>query len=180
MKNIILATLIAISGNAVAATDLCKEKCKPKQEVVKKKVHTVAKAAPVAVPCCEKQDLKSDSKAEALADAEAKATTGNQSIVINMPTKAVTKTITKVKYKTKIKTVKKTVFVYKPNRLLFLLGQSKTKLQIEEDDCKCSLSAKRKYEPDVGLQYLRDFGHFTGSIVGTTNKGYYIGLGVNW
>lgn len=177
MKNIILTILVMFSSNAMAAQATCEEKCKEKPVVVKKKIYATHKiVAPPAAPCCAKQEVKSEAKT----DVEAKAHTGNQSIVINMPTKAITKTITKVKYKTKIKIVKKTVFVYKPNRLLFLVGQSKTKILVEEHDCGCSISVKRKYEPDLGLQYIRDFGSFSGSLMGTTNKSYYVGLGFNW
>lgn len=100
--------------------------------------------------------------------------TGNQKIIINMPKqKAKTKTIVKVKYK-KVKINKSNL-----NRVQVFVGQTKTKQEVKEVNC-CDIEAIRKHEPDIGIQYLRDFGNFTGSIMGTINQSYYIGIGVNW
>jgi hypothetical protein len=79
----------------------------------------------------------------------------------------------------KRKRVIKEVDVTKPNRVQLLLGASKTDQVVTRDDC-CVTSVDEEHEIDVGLQYLRDFGHFTGSIGGTMNKSVYLGLGINW
>lgn len=102
--------------------------------------------------------------------------TGNQKVIIQMP-KQKTKTI--IKYRTRVKIKKKVINETSPNRLQLLVGQSKTKQKVEEVDC-CALKATREHEIDFGLQYSRDFGSITGSVTGTLNQSYYLGLGVNW
>lgn len=152
----------------------CKQECPPHvKKPAQTKAVVVHKAE--AAKCCA-AETKTESQAKA--DAASHAATGNQTITINMPqpTKVVTRRVTRIKHVDR----EVRVYVYKPNRLQLLIGESKTKLAIKEDACGCSLSASRKYEPDFGLQYLRDFGGFTGSLAGTMNKSFYLGLGFNW
>lgn len=113
--------------------------------------------------------------------AAANATTGQQtqSIVIQQaPQKPVVVKLkhTIIKHRTKTKQIR--INHYKNNRLLLLGGVSKTRLDIDFD-C-CNLDIKRRYEPDFGLQYIRDFGTLSASIAATSNRSMYLGLGVNW
>lgn len=109
------------------------------------------------------------------------ATTGqqSQSIVIQQaPQKPVVVKLKRTIIKHRTKTKRTKVLVYKPNRLLLLGGATKTRLDIDFD-C-CNLDIKRRYEPDFGLQYIRDFGTLSASIAATSNRSMYLGLGVNW
>lgn len=113
--------------------------------------------------------------------ANAAATTGQQtqSIVIQQaqPKPVVVKLKrTIIKHRKVIK--HKRVNYYKNNRLLLLGGVTKTRLDIDFD-C-CNLDIKRRYEPDFGLQYIRDFGILSASIAATSNRSIYAGLGINW
>lgn len=143
--------------------------CKPEPKVIYHTT-TVEKPSPVIANPDSNSYAKSDSKA----GNQTQATTGQQVITINMPQATKPYVIKRTKYKTK------KVIVYKtnPNRLLFLVGQTKTKQQLQFD-C-CDVKATRAYELDYGLQYIRDFNTFSGSLLYTVNKSYYIGLGVNW
>lgn len=143
--------------------------CKPEPKVIYHTT-TVEKPSPVVA----NPYSVSDAKADAKAGNQTQATTGQQVITINMPQATKPFVIKRTKYRTK------KVIVYKtnPNRLLFLVGQTKTK-QTLQFDC-CDVKATRAYELDYGLQYIRDFGAFSGSLAYTVNKSYYIGLGVNW
>lgn len=175
MKHILIIALLLASTTAYAD---CKKKdpCEPKPKVVyktvtvKEHVQTPAKADAAA-----KTTVGTAAKAlnQAKAANQTQASTGHQTITINMPHPERTRVVHKTRYRAKY------VNVTNPNRLQLLLGLSKTKLQVEETDC-CTFKAKREYEPDLGLQYLRDFGGFTGSIMGTTNRSLYLGLGFNW
>jgi hypothetical protein len=111
----------------------------------------------------------------------AAATTGQQtqSIVIQQaPQKPVVVKLkrTVIKHRTKTKHIR--INHYKNNRLLLLGGATKTRLDIDFD-C-CNLDIKRRYEPDFGLQYTRDFGTLSASIAATSNRSMYLGLGFNW
>jgi hypothetical protein len=111
--------------------------------------------------------------------ATASATTGNQvvTVVTPQPKPVVVKLKrTIIKHRKVIR--HKKVLVYKPNRLLLLGGATKTHLDIDFD-C-CNLDVKRRYEPDFGLQYIRDFGTLSASIAATSNRSMYLGLGFNW
>lgn len=136
-------------------------KTKWKTKVVEKPVYIKAKEK----KCCSKK--KSSYQ---------RVKTGNQKVIIQMP-KQKTKTI--IKYRTRVKVKKKVINETNPNRLQVLVGQSKTKQKVEEVDC-CALKATREHELDFGLQYSRDFGNVTGSVTGTLNQSYYLGIGVNW
>lgn len=115
------------------------------------------------------------------APSSANATTGSQVVtVVVPPSKPVVIVLHKTVHHTKIKKVTKVVEVITPNRLQVLLGVSRTKQQISESSCGCTLTATRVYQPDVGLQYLRDFGSFTGSLTATQNQALYVGVGFNW
>jgi hypothetical protein len=61
---------------------------------------------------------------------------------------------------------------------MLLGGATKTRLDIDFD-C-CNLDIKRRYEPDFGLQYIRDFGTLSAGISATANRSVYLTLGVNW
>ena len=179
MKSIVLILALTIcSSSAFADGEIKKEDticCLTKKPVQKDPV-VVRVSSPVAQP---KQDLNSSAKGENKADAGAKATTGNQTITINIPQP---KQATKIIYRTKREV--REVKVYKkktnPNRLQLLLGATKTKQEVTTDGCGCAITAKRAYEPDLGIQYLRDFGSFTGSVAATRNESFYIGIGFNW
>lgn len=163
--SVMLITMATVADGKV----ICKEEL-PKPKIVYKTV-TVKEQV--------KEPMKAMADADATATGQATATTGQQVITINMPqpTKERVRTIKRTIYKTRKVTVIKNVT--DPNRLLLMVGQSKTKMKVEFDDC-CNIKAKREYEPDFGLQYLRDFSGVTGSIMGTTNKNYYLGVGINW
>jgi hypothetical protein len=122
----------------------------------------------------------SDSAKSGATTGNQKATTGNQVVnVIVKPApqpRPATKVITKIKYKTKVKKVK----IHHHNRLQIMVGASKTQQEVTQDACGCTLTAKRVYQPDAGVQYLRDFGGFTGSIMATQNQSMYLGVGFNW
>jgi hypothetical protein len=174
-----LFVLISILLSQSAAADTTCYTCAPPPPKPKVIYKTIEKQA----PCCDKDKGRTDANASAASEASTgsqTATTGNQSVIVNIPKQFPTRIIIRERYRTKIKHEKEIVEVFKPNRLQLLLGLSKTKMEVETDPCGCVLSAKRVYEPDVGLQYLRDFGSFTGSIAGTVNKNVYLGLGFNW
>jgi hypothetical protein len=161
-----LLFLLLFTSNSVFAENECKVKPKKKEShksvVIVKPIATPLPT--VKEPCC--------GASETIVN---KATTGNQTVTVAIPNpKPIVIRRTYWRYKDREHRVE----VYKPNRLQLMLGASKTKLDIE-GDC-CNLTARRLYEPDVGLQYLRDFGSFTGSLMGTSNKGLYLGVGVNW
>ena len=113
------------------------------------------------------------------ATASSTATTGNQVVTVVQPTpKPVVVKLKRTIIKHRTKVVQKKVLVYKPNRLLLLGGVTKTRLDIDFD-C-CNLDIKRRYEPDFGLQYIRDFGTLSAGISATVNRSVYLNLGVNF
>lgn len=154
------------------------ECCKPKPKVVYKtqwKTKVVEKKVPVEVrvpvpvrvpvvvkekdPCCDKGSV-------------------TQTVNVNTgETKVRERVIERVRIKRK--RVIREVKVTDPNRLQVLIGASRTGLELEKSGC-CTTHVDQKHEFDVGLQYLRDFGVFTGSIGGTLNQSVYLGLGINW
>jgi len=161
-KYLILAVFLAHASPITA----CPENCtptppKPKTVYITK---TVEGKSPVT---------------QAQATSTASATTGNQSIIIQQaPSKPVVVKLTRTIIKRKIVKQTKKVLVYTPNRLLFLVGATKTDLDVNLD-C-CNLDIKRRYEPDFGLQYIRDFGTLSASVSATSNRSLYLGLGLNW
>lgn len=163
MKLIILFLCIFASEQLLA--EQCCLQPKPTSVVVYKTIKTESK------PCCDKQQVNSTSESKA----GVKAATGNQTITINMPQPK--QVVYRTHYRDR-KVIEK-IEVFKPNRLQLLLGLSKTRLEIENDSC-CNYYAKKTYQPDIGLQYLRDIGDFTGSIAATINQSFYFGLGFNW
>jgi hypothetical protein len=127
----------------------------------------------------EAKAVPSNTAATASATATNSATTGNQVVnVIQPQQKPVVVKLKRTITKHRTKTVQKKVLVYKPNRLLLLGGATKTRLDIDFD-C-CNLDVKRRYEPDFGLQYLRDFGTMSAGISATANRSVYLNLGINW
>jgi len=165
---LVFALLILILAGLTASA--CDSGCqptppKPKTVYITKTVE--AKAVP------------SNTNNQATATATNSATTGNQVVnVIQPQQKPVVVKLKRTIIKHRTKTVQKKVLVYKPNRLLLLGGATKTRLDIDFD-C-CNLDVKRRYEPDFGLQYIRDFGTLSAGISGTMNRSLYLNLGVNW
>lgn len=192
MRNLITTIALMLSTSGLAEQQ---NQCMQPKKVVKRVVKQVPKprpapvivskeqvrlvdscsgvsGCPVKTPCCgeEKQ-----SRSEAYS--QQSATTGSQTVNITLPRQESYHQyrLREVEERTKVKV--KTV--YNPNRIQLLLGLSRTKLEVEEENC-CQLKASTAREPDIGLQYLRDFGSFTGSITGTMNENVYVGLGFNW
>jgi len=99
----------------------------------------------------------------------------NVTVVINNPPPPPARVVYRLKPSAKI--VRYTLV--NPNRLQLTLGVSHTAYSVKGIDC-CSVSLARKHEFDIGLQYLRDIGRFTGSVMATMNSNFYIGLGFNW
>lgn len=132
MRYLLLLVVLILAESALADCPPKKEECPPKPKVVTVYKTQIQKQE---VPKVETQ-AETKALSEAVADAEAQATTGNQTITINMPqpVKVLKRTITKKV--TKIKKVK--VLVYKPNRLQLFLGLTKTKLEIEQTCCMYS------------------------------------------
>ena len=112
--------------------------------------------------------------------ARSSATTGNQTVTVIVPPAPRPVVIHKTVYRTRTRVKKVEIYHYNPNRLQLMLGMTKTKQEITSNACGCELTAHRAYEPDVGAQYLRDFGSFTGSIMATKNQSFYLGVGFNW
>jgi hypothetical protein len=116
------------------------------------------------------------------APATANATTGNQVVTVVVPPSPPPKVIvvTRTVYRTRVKRHRTNIYHYNPNRIQLLVGETKTKQEITTNACGCIMSATRVYQPDVGIQYLRDFGSFTGSVIYTQNQSFYLGVGFNW
>ncbi len=115
------------------------------------------------------------------ANANPTTSTGSQIVtVIVPPAPPPPKPVVVVVRKTVYRTKKKVVHETNPNRVQLLVGASRTKQDITTDACGCAMSATRVYQPDIGAQYLRDFGGFTGSVMATQNQAIYIGVGFNW
>jgi hypothetical protein len=138
---------------------------KPKTAVVKKPV-TVPPPPPQS--CCDKGTNR---------NGNVNQPKQNQKVLIKIVQPAAPKERVRVRYVERWRTKRLPVRVL--NRLQLLVGYSKTDLVVNSDDC-CEVSAENKREIDVGLQYLRDFGQFTGSVMGTMNGSFYVGVGVNW
>jgi hypothetical protein len=168
--SITLLFLLIVLGGLAKEVLACDSGCqpippKPKTVYITKTVE--AKATP------------SNTNNQATATATNSATTGNQVVnVIQPQQKPVVVKLKRTIIKHRTKTVQKKVLVYKPNRLLLLGGATKTRLDIDFD-C-CNLDIKRRYEPDFGLQYLRDFGTISAGISATANRSLYLNVGVNW
>lgn len=163
MKSILLALLLGAAPAKAECAPLCPPK--PKTVVVTK---TVQAPAP-------------NQTATASGSAQSVLTEGDhvQTVNVSVPApkplvlvRTVKRTITKVRVK------RVPVYVYRPNRLLLLVGQSKTAFSYTES-C-CDIRIRQAYQPDVGLQYIRDFGRVSGSLSYTWSKSYYLGLGFNW
>lgn len=169
----LLLVIMLISLPAYAAENQCKvvEPIKAKKRAA---VKTMPKKAAVQPMCSTCEEKKCCEKTTEQTISQSSATTGSQTVTINLPPPQ-----PRVLSLYKERSVEKTKMLYKPNRLQLLLGLSKTDLDIKDDGC-CSVTAKTKREPDIGLQYLRDFGSFTGSVMGTINENVYVGVGFNW
>lgn len=166
MKKLVFLVIVATYASAV---DACPEKC------IAAKTKTTTPKTVYVTKTVEGKSPITDAKATSTAS----ATTGNQSIIIqSTPVKPVVIKLTRTIVKRKIVKKTKTILVYTPNRLLLLGGATKTNLDIEFD-C-CDLVIKRRYEPDFGLQYIRDFGPLSASMAATGNHSMYLGLGINW
>lgn len=181
MKKLLMTILFIFSFNSLGKDKICcipeKEtkpkviyKTKWKTKVVEKKI-PVYKYIPVGKDS--NQNTNSHQKTQQKTGNVHKSQTGNQNVVIKMPRERRKKVV--VKRRTRTKKVK----VKTPNRLQLLVGRSKTNQTVEEANC-CDIEASVSPEVDVGLQYIRDFKNVTGSISGTVNGNYYIGIGANW
>lgn len=158
---ILVVVLLATGANA------CPDQCPPKPKTVYITKTVEAKAVP------------SNTNNQATATATNSATTGNQTVNVIQPQQKpiiVKLKRTVIKHRTKTKHIR--VNHYKNNRLMLLGGATKTRLDIDFD-C-CNLDIKRRYEPDFGLQYIRDFGTLSAGISATSNRSVYLNLGVNW
>lgn len=163
---VFMVLLILLSGRASA----CEERCPP----VPPKPRTVYITKTV-----EAKSVPSNTNNQATATATNSATTGNQvvNVIQPQPKPIVVKLKrTIIKHRTKVKHIR--VNHYRNNRLLLLGGATKTRLNIDFD-C-CNLDIKRRYEPDFGLQYIRDFGMLSAGISATVNRSVYLNLGLNW
>ena len=186
LRLVIIGTLLFLApGHAIGQNSCQLPKAKTSAPCKAVAPKPIPAPAPVA-PCCDKDKGKIETESNAKAQTgsiqsktgEQNAKTGDQSVTINMPVQPTTRII--VKERTRIKREIRTVEVFKPNRVQLFLGLSKTKLEVQGDDCNCKFSAKKVYEPDFGAQYLRDFGGFTGSVAATVHENLYLGLGFNW
>ena len=158
---IVTCVSILILVGILLATDAgaCPDQCPPKPRTIYITKTVESKATP--------------------ASASNSATTGNQvvNVIQPQPKPIVVKLKrTIIKHRTKTKRVR--VNYYKNNRLMLLGGATKTKLDIDFD-C-CNLDIKRRYEPDFGLQYIRDFGTLSAGIIATSNRSVYLNIGVSW
>lgn len=163
---------LAISSAAYA-------ECKipgPYPVVQKKTVHKsvkVVKPAPVVlkettVPANTELNADAVSSNSNANQNASKAVTGNQSVIVNVPAPVVRRVYHR----------KQVIVNSNPNRLLVLIGQSKTRNEIYET-C-CYIKSRNTYEQDFGIQYIRDFGDFSGSVLYTNEGNRYLGLGFNF
>jgi len=167
--------MLGFCGNAMAYDAVCKEQPhKPKTKHAKK---TVAVQTPTDG---DNTKLHSSSTNRSVQN----STTGNQTVIVNaQPAQPVTRVIIRehVVYRQAPVNQDQTPTVYpsNQNRLQLLLGVSNTKMSVVEQTPE-TLVVNKVYEPDFGIQYIRDFSRFTGSISGTLNRNFYVGVGVNW
>jgi len=175
----LLSICLLVSGSAIANCIPPEPCASPAPKVI---VRTITKETDKNQSYQKEEQSQNTSDVQTDVKSEATARNGNQTVIIRFPVMqqpapavAKPKIITKTVYKTKVKKV----MFKRPNRFQLLLGQSKTALDVTDDGC-CNFQAHRKYELDVGLQYLRDFDRFTGSFAVTKNQGMYLGVGVNW
>ena len=162
---IVTCVSILILVGILIATDAgaCPDQCPPKPRTIYITKTVESKATP----------------ANATASASNSATTGNQvvNVIQPQPKPIVIKLKrTVIKHRKVIKHIR--INHYKNNRLMLLGGATKTKLDIDFD-C-CNLDIKRRYEPDFGLQYIRDFGTLSAGIIATSNRSVYLNIGVSW
>lgn len=89
--------------------------------------------------------------------------------------------VSRVRYieRVRIKTETQTVMVSNPNRLMLLLGMSRTQPFATVDSC-CTATAKTRYEPDLGLMYIRDFSSLSLGAAFTFRQSFYISGGFNF
>jgi hypothetical protein len=169
----LLILLFAFTTKSFASECPPKNPCsKVEKKVIKKQSAQVIAPKPSNVSYAEKTQAESKQDSELRNSSEQHAKTGNQTVTVHVPPpKVIIRTINKRVYKKIVQS--------NPNRLQLLGGVSKSKMDVAYDGC-CNLTAKKKHEPDLGLQYLRDFGSFTGSIAGTTRENFYLGVGINW
>jgi hypothetical protein len=164
IKHVVLMCAFILSGQAYAEESCCKD-CTPKQKVVKPKPKKIEKPKPYPVIKDNKEKIENNSLSTST------ASTGNQIVTVNFPSQ-----MFKPPVVYRLRTQEK--LITKPNRFQILLGLSKTNVEVQSD-C-CSFKATNAYEYDIGVQYSRDIGGFTGSFIGTVNNSYYIGFGFNF
>lgn len=165
---------------------LVKEKVKetpPPPPKVIYRTNTVEKPVFIPVPQAPAPVVKEEKCCEKTPDTTVhKSTTGNQKVIVNIPQpkpNVIVREKIKVQVKRKVVVKRSKVVIDKPNRIQLYLGVSNTDHSVYKDDC-CNVDVRSRPEADVGLQYLRDFGSFTGSVMGTKNGNFGLGLGLNW
>jgi hypothetical protein len=147
-----------------------KTKVNPPKKPAKTAVCPAPKAAlkptPLPTPCCGQSDIINQSASNAK----------NINIIKIMP--PALPNIKKNSTHTAV-VAKKIYRNPRPNRFLLMLGESQSRYEIIQQGC-CVFDIRKKPENDVGLLYMRDFGSFSGSIMGTHRGNGYIGLGFNF
>jgi hypothetical protein len=136
----------------------------PKPKAPQPKV--VVKQAPPVQP--EKQEMTQTQSQSSTAS----ATTGNQSVNINFNEPSLI-------YANRPKYRLVTKETANPNRLLLMLGTSFSDVTASKVDCD-TVRTTRKYQPDIGVQYIRDIGRFSASGMATFRQNMYIGFGLNF
>jgi len=153
-------------------------KPKPKKTIV------VTKPA-VVKPVVAKPEIKVVDKVDPCCDKDGVQTDVNNINVnrfnINVGDTSGSRKEAPVRYieRVRIRTEIKKVTVSDPNRLMFLLGMSKTQPYATVDSC-CTATAKAKYEPDVGLMYIRDFSSLSLGAAFTLQQSFYVTGGFNF
>jgi hypothetical protein len=176
---------------SIASASVCEAaEQKPKTEVpcTVKKTTKPKKTIVVAKPAVTKPAVKVVDKVEAkdpCCDKDGVQTDVNNINVnrfnINVGETSGSRKEAPVRYieRVRIRTEVKKVTVSDPNRLMFLLGLSKTQPYATVDSC-CTATAKAKYEPDVGLMYIRDFSSLSLGAAFTLQQSFYVTGGFNF
>ena len=71
------------------------------------------------------------------------------------------------------------VYVQHANIISVMIGMSKTSINTTQLDC-CQTVSKTAYQPDLGILYTHSFGTLAGSVMGTMNANFYVGLGFSF
>jgi hypothetical protein len=159
--------LLLLFLSATSARAECAPACPPKPKTV-----VVTKTVQAPTP---------NQTATASGSAQSALTEGDhiQTVHLSVPaSKPLILTRTIKRTVTKTRTKKVPVYVYRPSRLMLLAGQARTAFSYTETCCEIRI--RQAYQPDIGLQYIRDFGRVSGSLAYTSVGSYYLGIGFNW